>query len=178
MDYKYIEQLIERYFDCETTVEEEAILRTFFAQSELPAELSRYKDLFVYEQTQQKAVGLSEDFEKRILAKVEAAERGSLVVKARRTTIFMRLRPLYQAAAAVAVVVLMGTSVQYAFNGSASAEGWDYDAANYKDSYNTPREAYDGTVDKALDGIKEALLISKDNIETDSLESDIVNAIR
>ena len=39
MDYKYINQLLERYWKCETSLEEEEILRTFFSQDELPAEL-------------------------------------------------------------------------------------------------------------------------------------------
>ena len=30
MDYKYIEQLIERYWECETSQQEEDILRAFF----------------------------------------------------------------------------------------------------------------------------------------------------
>ena len=37
MDYKYIEQLLERYWNCDTTLEEEQILRTFFSQKEVPA---------------------------------------------------------------------------------------------------------------------------------------------
>ena len=32
MDYKYIEQLLERYWNCETSAEEEQILRIFFQQ--------------------------------------------------------------------------------------------------------------------------------------------------
>ena len=31
MDYKYIEQLLERYWQCETTLQEENILRAFFS---------------------------------------------------------------------------------------------------------------------------------------------------
>ena len=34
MDYKYIEQLLERYFAAETSLEEEHILRAFFSQKE------------------------------------------------------------------------------------------------------------------------------------------------
>ena len=49
MDYKYIEQLLERYWDCETNLEEEQILRSFFNQKEIPAELIQYKEFFVYE---------------------------------------------------------------------------------------------------------------------------------
>ena len=32
MNYQYIEQLLERYWDCQTTLEEEQILRSFFKQ--------------------------------------------------------------------------------------------------------------------------------------------------
>ena len=39
MDYKYIEQLLERYFNAETSLEEESILRTFFSQTDVPAEM-------------------------------------------------------------------------------------------------------------------------------------------
>ena len=39
MDYKYIEQLLERYWAAETSLEEEDILRAFFSQKEIPAEL-------------------------------------------------------------------------------------------------------------------------------------------
>ena len=70
MDYKDIEQLLERYWQCETSVEEEATLRDFFAKEEVPAHLLRYKNLFVYQQVQQE-VGLGEDFDARILAEVE-----------------------------------------------------------------------------------------------------------
>ena len=50
MDYKYIEQLLERYWQCETSLEEESELRTFFSQEKVPAHLLQYRDLFVYQQ--------------------------------------------------------------------------------------------------------------------------------
>ena len=53
MDSKYIEQLLERYWQCETSLEEEAELRAFFSGSDVPKHLLRYKDLFVYQQLQQ-----------------------------------------------------------------------------------------------------------------------------
>ncbi len=158
MDYKYIEQLLERYWNCETTVEEENILRAFFAQNDLPVELEQYKDLFVYEQVLQDSAILGEDFDKRLLEKVGAEEKATpIVVKARRNSLFMHLRPLYQAAAAVAVVVLMGTGVQHAFNRPTEVTGWDYDATAYKDSYSSPSEAYETIDAEVLDGLKEAL---------------------
>ena len=69
MDYKYIEQLLERYWQCETSLEEESELRSFFSEEEVPAHLLRYKELFVY-QTVQQEVGLGKDFDARILAQV------------------------------------------------------------------------------------------------------------
>ena len=40
MDYKYIEQLMERYWNAETSLEEESILRSFFSQLLQPGEHS------------------------------------------------------------------------------------------------------------------------------------------
>ena len=70
MDSKYIEQLLERYWQCETSLEEEAQLRAFFSEDNVPEHLLRYKNLFVYQQLQQK-VHLGEDFDARVLAEIE-----------------------------------------------------------------------------------------------------------
>jgi len=108
MDYKDIEQLLERYWQCETSVEEEAALRDFFAKEEVPAHLLRYKNLFVYQQVQQE-VGLGEDFDARILAEVEPT-----VVKAKRLTLTGRFIPLFKAAA---IILSLGNVAQHSFSG-------------------------------------------------------------
>ncbi len=74
MDCKYIEQLLERYWQCETSLEEEAQLRAFFNGSDVPEHLLRYKDLFVYQQLQQKVVGSR--FRRRVLAELELRGEG------------------------------------------------------------------------------------------------------
>lgn len=71
MDYKYIEQLLERYWACETTLEEEEILRAFFCQTEVPAHLQRYRSLFVYEHEEKRMEVLGEDFDQKILSMVD-----------------------------------------------------------------------------------------------------------
>ena len=71
MDYKYIEQLLERYWNCGTTLEEEQILRTFFSQKEVPASLAKYKALFCYGEAQKAADTLGDDFDARLEAIVE-----------------------------------------------------------------------------------------------------------
>jgi hypothetical protein len=107
MDFKYIEQLLERYWQCETSLEEEAQLRTFFTEEDVPEHLSRYKDLFVYQQLQQEE-HLGADFDARVLAEIP-------VVKARRMTLAARFMPLFKAAAAVAVVLSLGNVMQHSF---------------------------------------------------------------
>ena len=106
MDSKYIEQLLERYWQCETSLEEEACLRAFFSGNDVPGHLLRYKDLFVYQQE----VHLGEDFDARVLAEVEVP-----VVKAKRMTLTARFMPLFKAAAVVAVVLSMGNVMQHSF---------------------------------------------------------------
>lgn len=109
MDFKYIEQLLERYWQCETSLEEEAQLRAFFSGSNVPRHLLRYKDLFVYQQFQQEE-HLGEDFDARVLAQIEVP-----VVKAKRLTLAARLMPLFKAAAVVAVVLSLGNTMQHSF---------------------------------------------------------------
>ncbi len=114
MDYKYINQLLERYWRCETSLEEEGILRAFFSQAEIPAELRRYRALFVYEERQKQVDVLGEDFDARIMKLVEKEEP----VKARTIRITQRLRPLFKAAAMVAIVLTIGNAAQVPFSDS------------------------------------------------------------
>ena len=115
MDYKYIEQLLERYWEAATTAEEERILRAFFAQDILPAHLARYKELFAY-QSEAAGDALGAEFDQRVLARIgELAAQPQIVVKAHRITLANRLRPLFRAAAAGAIVCLRGTAAQHSF---------------------------------------------------------------
>lgn len=110
MDSKHIEQLLERYWQCETSLQEEAELRTFFAGENIPEHLLRYRDLFIYQQLQQDE-HLGEDFDKRILALTEEVP----VVKARRISLTRRFMPLFKAAATLALVLTMGNIMQHSF---------------------------------------------------------------
>lgn len=113
MDYKYINQLLERYWNAETTLEEEEILRAFFSQVDIPAELEQYRGLFVYEQTEPKMDVLGEDFDERMLAMVDEP---ATKVKARTITMTQRLMPLFKAAAIVAIILTLGNAMQVPFS--------------------------------------------------------------
>ena len=112
MDYKYIEQLLERYWECTTSLEEENILRTFFRQKDVPASLLQYKALFTYEQTQKEEEVLSEEFDRKMMEMINEPT----TVKARTIRLTQRLMPLFKAAAVVAIILTLGNAAQVAFN--------------------------------------------------------------
>jgi len=151
MDYKYIEQLVDSYFRCETTLEEEQILRTFFAQDEqhVPAELRHYRPLFAA-MTQKEQ--LADNFAQRILALTEDAPEGAAAtneaphVKARTVSIAEQLRPLLRAVAVVAVVLTIGQAMNFSASHS-SQQSDDINYTNYKDTYDDPDMAYDEVED-------------------------------
>ena len=119
MDYKYIEQLLERYWQCETTLQEESILHSFFSQDDVPTELEQYKALFAM---QQQEPTLGDDFDARILAMVGQDEKP----KAKVVTLTSRLMPLFRAAAVVAIILTLGNAAQAPWD-----RGWD----DPKDAY-------------------------------------------
>ena len=105
MDYKYIEQLIDRYFEGETTLEEERILREFFG-GDVPEHLRKWQPLFVAEK-ELAGAQLDASFDARILALT-----GEYHVQAQTVPLRVRLRPLFRAAALVAFAVVIGTAVE------------------------------------------------------------------
>jgi hypothetical protein len=161
MDYKYIEQLLERYWQCQTTLTEERILRDFFSQDDVPAGLLRYRKLFAYEAKEQ-SVGLGSDFDKKVMDKISEP-----VVRARRNSLRFRLMPFYRAAAVVAIVTCLGLAAQHSFQNDTAQPGVSYNYASYKDTYTDPQVACE-QVTNALhtvsDGLRQAGLDNSDSI--------------
>lgn len=116
MDYKYINQLLDRYWQGETSLEEEQILRAFFSQICVPEELAKYRPLFVYEQTEPKVDRLGEDFDERMMSMIGDTHD----VEARRIKISQRFAPLFKAAAMVAIVLTLSQAAQISFQSSES----------------------------------------------------------
>jgi len=111
MDYKYIKQLLDRYWKCETSLAEEDILRTFFSQSTVPSEFLRYRELFTYGQLNKETDVLSDDFDERVLSVIDEPAP----VKARTITMTHRLKPFFKAAAVVAIFLTLGNAAQESF---------------------------------------------------------------
>ena len=53
MTTEEIKQLLEKYWVCETSLEEELALKSFFSSDSVPEELTKYQPLFLWETKQQ-----------------------------------------------------------------------------------------------------------------------------
>lgn len=127
MDYKYIEQLIESYFDCQTTLQEEQILRSFFAQEDVPAHLARYAALFQYE-TEAKDEVLGEDFDQRIMAQIREEEQREAEEQPKAHIVQLSTRhftPFFKAAAVVAMALTIGRAAEHAIGEQEAEENTD-----------------------------------------------------
>ncbi len=118
MDYKYINQLLDRYWKGETSLEEEEILRAFFSQDELPAELKPYQALFSYEMGEAKQEALGDDFDRKMMAMIED-EYAKEPNRAKVVSLTDRLKPLFKAAAIVAIFLTLGNALQVPFQNNA-----------------------------------------------------------
>lgn len=112
MDYKYIEQLLERYWECQTSLEEENILRAFFSQEDVPASLLHIKPLFACQQEEKRQFVLGNDFDEKVLKLVEEEK----TVKAKRVSMKQRMMPFFKAAAIVAIILSLSNAMQMAFD--------------------------------------------------------------
>ena len=146
MDYKYIEQLLERYFEAETTLKEEQILKAFFEQNDedMPESLRQYRSLFeamVPEET------LDDDFDERLLQMTEEAPQ----VKARVVSLGQRLRPLFRAAAVVAIVLTLSNALNQSLGDNSTWVDEDsYALEQMVPSADEPAMAYEQPVDSLV----------------------------
>jgi hypothetical protein len=146
MDYKYIEQLLERYFEAETTLKEEQILKAFFEQNDedMPESLRQYRSLFeamVPEET------LDDDFDERLLQMTEEAPQ----VKARVISLGQRLRPLFRAAAVVAIVLTLSNALNQSLGDNSTWVDEDsYALEQMVPSADEPAMAYEQPVDSLV----------------------------
>lgn len=95
-----IRDLLDKYFEGETSLQEEAQLRQAFQQEELPADLLPYRPLFCYFQAAQ-SPKLGADFDERLLDQLSAKPEPTARVRR------MPLRQWAARAAAIAAIAFM-----------------------------------------------------------------------
>ncbi|MEZ4988008.1 MAG: hypothetical protein R2795_23765 [Saprospiraceae bacterium] len=95
MDANNIRQLLDRYFQSETTRAEEALLKDYFQQSDIPADLAEYRPLFNF-WVQERQQQTSADFNQKMARKPSLLARRSPV-------------RVWQWAAAAAIFIAVGS---------------------------------------------------------------------
>lgn len=123
MDSKQIEQLLEKYWNCETSLEEEQQLRNYFRGDDIPAQWKEASEVFRYFD-QQKGRSVSGAFDEEVLKKIKP--RGKMA-----TLSFNALR----IAAGLLVVVAATYFVRQELKKSYKAE----------DTYSDPKVAFEET---------------------------------
>ena len=99
MDYKRIEFLLDKFWQCETSPEEEEELRRCFTcGKELPEYLQQFRELFVL-QSQERQVCLTEDFDQKILSEIRKRKI--------RRPIFKQI--IFRVAGVVILVIMAGS---------------------------------------------------------------------
>lgn len=111
MDYTYISQLIDRYFEAETSLEEEKILRAFFAQNDVPAEFEVYAEIFREQSFLNNAETLGADFDNKVRKACGVTDNESVTIARS-----FSLRPLWRAVACVAIVLAIGQAAQMPYS--------------------------------------------------------------
>mgnify|MGYP006873003287 FL=1 len=111
MDYKYIEQLLDSYFEAETNLEEENILRAYFCRMNIPSHLRKYVELFREQSFGKNAETLGSDFDARIMQEIGMTDMET-TAKTRKFS----FKPLWRAAACVAIVLALGQAAQMPYS--------------------------------------------------------------
>jgi len=74
MDYKNINHLLEKYWEGETSLQEEETLQQYFNHNNVAPELKQFKSLFQFFKEEQDVM-ISDDFEKRLLQEIEKEQK-------------------------------------------------------------------------------------------------------
>jgi hypothetical protein len=135
MEHAIIKALLEKYWQTETTVEEEKTLAAYFRGPGIDPELEPFRQLFAYFEEEGK-VTPGEDFESRILERIHQADAASVPT----------IRPVRRwlntaTAAAAAVIFAIGLFIMYQPGHPVAGSATANTGAAIKDTYDDPQQA-------------------------------------
>jgi hypothetical protein len=74
MDYNTAKILLDKYWNCETSLKEEDLLRSYFNQDHVPDDLQKYKALFNY-YNEERGKELPKEFDKKVLNRINKSQK-------------------------------------------------------------------------------------------------------
>ncbi|HEX9649632.1 MAG TPA: hypothetical protein VGA21_03670 [Cyclobacteriaceae bacterium] len=129
MDSKRIETLLDRYWSCVSTLEEEEELKKFFNSDEVPERFKEYENLFKYFEAEKKSSGLGDSFDRELAQRIRLLKPSNSSGK-----IFFN----YLKVAAVIAMVLVAS---FLFRQNLAPEN----RPDLMGTYEDPQEAYEET---------------------------------
>ena len=146
MNSEYIHTQLKKYWNCETSVEEEEELRSFFSGGEVPRELKKYAPLFSYI-NEECSIMPGSDFDEKLKATIRKS-----IKKPRYITIRV-FTPMLRVAASLLLIFGLGVSLFFISK--------QYKKPYFAETYHDPNAAIkDATY--ALIKVSEALKTSEE----------------
>lgn len=138
MELTNIRELVEKYWNGDTTLEEEELLRDYLANEEVPADLKKDAALFRYYQAQTTFRKLDDQFDEKITRHIQRKQAPKW---------WITYRPMLRVAAAVVMVIVATVLIKTEWLDTPPESA----QVSVEDTYEDPRLAYEQT--------KEALLL-------------------
>ena len=128
MEQEEIDKLLEKYWNCETSVEDEQLLQQYFSENSVPDIYKDIAPLFVYRDKEQKEK-LSATFDKTLKNKIKERQKKYITIKL--------FAPALKLAAMIAFILVLGVSGVIWMNSTKN----QHFAETYNDSFAAYKEA-------------------------------------
>lgn len=125
MEIEQIDKLLGKYWNCETSLEEEQLLQQFFLENEVPDNYKDVAPLFHYKHNGQKEK-LSASFDERLNHKIETRQKKYITIKL--------FAPALKIAGMIAIILALGLSGLVWINSTKKQ--------HFAETYNDPFAAY------------------------------------
>jgi hypothetical protein len=124
MSFRTIEKLLQKYFEGETSLQEEEQLKAFFQKEDVPPHLISLKDLFITYRDQKSIEPLDEQFDEDLMSKIKSEK----VISIKR-----KRRSLVYAISGIAAVIVVIIAISIYFNVA---------TRSIEDTFKDPQMAY------------------------------------
>jgi hypothetical protein len=151
MKQEAIKQLLEKYWDCDTSQEEEQSLAAFFSGNDIPEEWQKYQTLFAWKKKQSQITG-----SKKLKIEFEKPQ-------------ILHFYPLIRIAASVLLILTMGIGVYTHY------EQEKFMDTVFSETYSDPEEALQ-TTEHVIEKVSSVLQLVQDKqVDEEAVDSLMIN---
>ena len=178
MDSERLKMLLKKYWNCETSLQEEREIKGYFATEDSPASLTEIAALFRYYDLENKKELSGSSFDKEILELLQNESAG--IKKTKQITMQPWLISLGKIAAALIIVLSVVFIVQQRTSNKNSMDNMAI--AFEKDTFDDPEQAYKETMEALMliskhlnEGKKQTMKIAVFSEAQQTIEESVIN---